>query len=265
MLNPHDHLVVRPNSLSVEALNLLRNVANTANASVLALGVNATQVDMYMNLRVPIFSRQGTMILDLTNNPPDRIWQHHFTKDGQQRNKIRHFEKDGFVIDDALSRENIHTFHKYYEANLRHIGVQALPVSFLEKLVTAFSSGSDRIMLALLRKGEFVAGGLLGIFWDAKKVLYERYFALNRTLSTRYTPAYYLYWYSIKRFYEDGCRFVDFGGSTSDPKSIHFRMKAEFGCRFIRKYRALIPLSAATNTLLGVRSLMDRRVKDVKD
>ena len=241
-LNPCDHLVTGDSCNAGRLVEICEDIARSQGASFITFGVCGEHPSAFARLGVPLYSTGGRMVLDLSKKPPDWIWKHEFSNN--QRNKIRRFDKDGFVLDHITSREGLATFYPYYAADLHCIGGRPHPLSYFEKLLTSYSGESpDGVMLTVLRKGESVAGGLLALFWNVRRILYWRYFSLNRSLPNVYTPFYYLVWHAVKEAYERGCRVVDFGGTPADPTDAHHRMKAEFGCSYVRRYRVILPVS----------------------
>jgi hypothetical protein len=248
-LNPCNHVVMDDQSCIPEkSVGIFEDICRSESMSFVAFGVSEEQRSAFARLGVPLYSPGGRMVLDLSENPPDWIWKHRFSNN--ERNKIRRFDKDGFSLDHLASPESLAVIYPYYAANLRYIGAQPHPLSYFERLLTTCSGRSPAsVVLTTLRKGECVAGGFLSLYWNARRILYWRYFALNRSLPNVYTPYYYLLWHTVKEAYETGCRFVDFGGAGADPMEIHTRMKEKFGCHYVPKYRAILPVSRLTKLL----------------
>jgi hypothetical protein len=253
-LNPCDHLVMDLADGALEGIVIaLRNIAEQEGRSIIVLGVSEEQKNLFAKLNLPLYAVGGRMVLDLSENPPDRIWTHKFHNN--QRNKIRRFDKDGFRLEYGESLDDIASFYSFYETNLLHIGGRPFPISFFEMLLNRYpGTAPDRVMLTTLRGKESIAGGLLGLFWEARKTFYWRYFSLNRRLPNVYTPFYYLLWHAVKDTYDVGGRIVDFGGVDYDPSNVHFRMKSDFGCHFVHKYLTIIPISALTKLVLALKS-----------
>ena len=225
-----------------ECLEIFEDIAKRKNMTYVTFGILEEQRSAIAKFEVPVYSADGSMVLDLSENPPDQIWKHTFHHG--QRQKIRHFERDGFTLDCLASRESLDLFYPYYATNIKRIGGRPYPLSYFEKLLANFSERSpDNVMLIILHKDRYVAGGFLALFWDARKTLYLRYFSLNRSLPNRYTPVYPLCWHAIKEAFRMGCRVVDFGGTPADPSDVHHKTKAEFGCHYVRKFRAVLPTS----------------------
>ena len=244
-LNPWNHVVMHEQGCAPdECLEIFEDIAKSKNMAYVAFGILEEQRSAIARFGVPVYSADGSMVLDLSENPPDQIWKHTFHHRHSPRQKIRHFERDGFKLDCLASRESLDLFYPYYAANLKRIGGRSYPLSYFEKLLANFSERSpDNVMLIILHKDRCVAGGLLALFWDARKTLYLRYFSLNRSLPSRYTPVYPLYWHAIKEAFRMGCRVVDFGVTPADPSDVHHKTKAEFGCHYLPKFRAVLPTS----------------------
>ena len=95
----------------------------------------------------------------------------------------------------------------------------------------------------LLHKNDKVFGGLLSFLWPQQKTIYLRYLALNRDISNRYSPSYYLYWDAIVRASQMGYTTVCFGSTPPDPDEVHYRLKKKFGCYYEENYSMIFPLS----------------------
>jgi hypothetical protein len=240
-LNPWNHLVMSEQDCAPEECpKIFEDIAKRRRSAYVVFGVLEEQRSAIAKLGVPVYSASGSMVLDLSKNPPDQIWEHTFRH--RPRQKIRHFERDGFTLNCLASREGLDLFYPYYVENYQRIGGRIYPLSYFEKLLAYFSE-SNSVMLTILRKDRYVAGGLLALFWEPKKTLYLRHFSLNRSLPSRYTPVYPLYWHAVKEAFRMGCQVVDFGVTPPDPSDVHYKNKAEFGCRYVRKFRVALPAS----------------------
>lgn len=258
-LNPSDHLVADTDEFALgEAIRTAQRVAKMDGMSYLILGVSENQRGVLSQHGLSLRTISGRMVLDLTEISPDWIWSETFSNN--QRNKIRRFDREGFTLDYVTSREDIEAFHSHYARNLQRFGAKPYPLSFFERLANTYSGNSaDQVVLTLLRKGEFIAGGILALFWNARKILYWRYYALNRPLPNRYTPFYYLLWHAVIDAYERGCTTVDFGGTDPNPEDVHFRMKKEFGCSYVPRYRLILPISNMAKLLLSLKKATSGR------
>jgi lipid II:glycine glycyltransferase (peptidoglycan interpeptide bridge formation enzyme) len=187
----------------------------------------------------------GVMTIDLQQNNPQTIWNNFLSKD--DRRKINLPERDGWKIEEAKTEEDYKNFYTYYRANLQYLNIRNMrDFSFFTYLMKTFSP--NEMLLLLLRKDETIAGGMLNFLYEPKKTMYCAYAALNRELSTRYSPFVSLMWHVVKKASAIGYDTVSFGG-TPPPPDVHYRIKAKFGCRFEPQYEVSFPrLGAIVNS-----------------
>ena len=242
-VNPYDHLIVTDKD-SLPLTRILRkcvDIARIHDLSFVAFGVREDLAWRFLRLGVPLHFAGGNMILDLDENPPDRIWRQFSRK---LRKGIRRFDRQGYVLDEVSSTDDLEKFYRFYQTNLNRIGANPHPVRHFEELMRAYSGRSPpELMWTLLRRNEEVAGGLLSLLCHAKRTMYMRYLSLNRAIPAGYTPSYYLDWHAVRKASELGCRIVNFGGTSPDPDDVRRRMKAKFGCRYEKRYMAILPSS----------------------
>ena len=183
----------------------------------------------------------GNMILNLSENNLNRIWNQRFSKKGGERKMIRRFKLDGFEAGEVSSTGDLKKFYTYYGKNLLYLHARPFETSYFEQLIRTYSA--REIMLSLVCKGETIAGGYLAFLYDAKKTMYLRYLALNRDLPNRYRTHLCLNWHAVRKASEMGYRTVHFGGTPNDPTHVNYRLKKKFGCKFEQKYILIIPSS----------------------
>jgi len=182
---------------------------------------------------------EGGMVLRLSEFPPEKIWNSFSAKKGE-RKFIRRFDKDGFVLTEANSPDDLERFYKYYEENIKHIGGRLQPFSRFSDL---WNSMSDEVRITLLSKGSVFAGGMLQLMDSPRKTLHTMYLSLNRDLPTNYHPPYYLWWEAINWAWENHYEKVSLGGEHLDENNPRYRMMYDFGARFEPTYSAMIPLT----------------------
>jgi lipid II:glycine glycyltransferase (peptidoglycan interpeptide bridge formation enzyme) len=188
------------------------------------------------------YEGEGDMVLDLSESPPETIWNAFSNKKGQ-RKMIRRFEENGFEITEVRSEDDLRLFYQYYEENMRHIGGN-LPLfsCFTEMLKTM----SDEIRITLLSKGSLVAGGAFNILDRPRRKVHGVYLSLNRALPNKYSPSYYLYWEAVNWAWENDYEKFTFGREYSNDlneRNPHYRMKRDFGARFEPIFSRMIPLT----------------------
>jgi len=188
------------------------------------------------------YAGDGDMVLDLTENPPEKIWNS-FSKKKGQRKFIRRFEKHGFELTEVQTDEDLRLFYEYYEANIRHIKGTLHPFSFIADMRDALS---DDVRITLLSKGPVFAGGMFQLHDKPRKISYQFFLALNRGLPNTYHATYFLDWEGIVWAWENGYEKVSFGTEYSNDlngNNPRYVMKKDFGAQFKPIYSRIIPLS----------------------
>lgn len=193
-------------------------------------------ITRYTLLRLPDI---GDMVLDLSELPPEELWNSFSAKKGQ-RKFIRRFDENGFSITEADSPEDLDLFYKYYEENIKHIGGKLQPYSRISALR---DSMPDDVRITLLSKGSIVAGGMLMIADRSRRILYTTYLSLNRNLPKTYHPSYYLWWDAINWAWDNRLERVSFGAQRLEEDNPRYRIKYDFGARFQPLHSGMIPLT----------------------
>jgi len=183
----------------------------------------------------------GTMILDLKENHPEKIWNNIFSQKGKQRKYIRRFIKDGFKIKEVKSLKDLKIFYKYYKTNLEYINAVPYSFSHFEEIWNTYSS--TNMITTLLYKNEKVFGGQLHFLYPSRKTIYLKYLALNRDIPRKYTPTYYIFWDAIVRASQMGYTTICYGSTNPNPDEIHYQIKKKFGCYYEESYSIVFPLS----------------------
>lgn len=256
---PDDALVARQIALKCKEIMMKERLTLTK----INLAHDAKDCFRSMNLhpRHESGPSAGNMILDLREYSPERIWNSLSKKD---RRRCSRCERDGWVVDEIKSEEELASFYAYYKANLQCLRTRLTiyyEFSHFEHLRQTFmtSSSPHEMLVFLLRKNETVAGGLLVFLHDAKRTMYFEAASLNRKVSNRYSPMYTLFWHGIRKASEMGYTTVDLGGTPANPKDIHYRMKENFGCSFKPKYYVCFfksrILNTAFNSLASISAL----------
>ncbi len=195
---------------------------------------------------------EGELVIDLKKTPPDVIWDS-FTSDSGERKKIRRFEKDGFELTVARSRDDLDIFYQYYEENVNQIADGLLtPFSYFSDMWDAMA---DEIMIMLLVKGSTVAGGQLLLRDERRKRVYLYFLALNRNLPTCYHPTVYLNWKAIMWAWENQYEKVSYGREIErnlHQKNPTYRLKTGFGAKFELISSEIISTSPLLS--MGIRS-----------
>ncbi|VVB59228.1 FemAB family protein [uncultured archaeon] len=193
------------------------------------------------SLPYPFFRGTGNFVLNLKENPPEKIWQENFK--WKTRNSIRKFEKDGFTIREATSIDDLKFFYKYYKMNLEYRNRIPYHFSHFERLWDTYSLTEMRIIL--LCRDEKVHGGLLLFIYPPSRTVYLRHIAIDRNLGARYKLDVYLCWQSIRFASDINFDTVCFGETPNDPNETVYKYKKSFGCSYENIYSYVFPFSFA--------------------
>lgn len=181
----------------------------------------------------------GDMILDLSQTPPEKVWDSFSAKKGQ-RKFIRRFDENGFSIAEARSEDDLKVFYRYYEENIRHIGGKVQPYALLSAIRDAMP---DETRVTILSDGSLVAGGMFMIADRARSTLYTAFLSLNRALPNTYHPSYYLWWEAMNWARENGMDRVSFGAQHRDETNPRYRVKYDLGARLQPMYSRIVSLN----------------------
>lgn len=192
----------------------------------------------------------GTMMLDLEQFSPAKIWNEIFTAKKGQRRYINRFKNDGFQIKILNSFKDIEVLYKYYKLNIKHINGTLYPYSHFKDLYDIYSP--KNIYSALLCKDDFIAGGFLNFLDKNNKTMHLRYVAINRDIPNKYHVQYYLLWDSIKKADELGFKKLSMGSTLKSQEHNGYKFKRRFGANYIENYSALISTSKLFK--LGLRT-----------
>ena len=188
----------------------------------------------------PNFS-MGTMVLDLEELNPDKIWNEIFNAKRGQRRYIKRFEKNGFQIKELDSKKDIKALYNYYEENINYKKGTLYPYSHFKDLYEIYSS--KNIYSGLIIKEDFIAGGFLNFIDEQNKVMHSRYIAINRDVPNTYHIQYPLLWEQIQKADEIGLKKVDFGSNINDQSHPGYKLKRNFGAKYQHSYSVLRPVS----------------------
>jgi lipid II:glycine glycyltransferase (peptidoglycan interpeptide bridge formation enzyme) len=263
-LNTVENIILRyPDDASVA-----RQIVLKCKEIMMTEGLSVTVISLLEDVKNPFKSMDlfllpwsgaaaGNMTLDLRMHSPQEIWNSLSKKD---RRRCRLPERDGWVVNEATSLEELSSFYTYYKANMDYVhGNWVKSLSHFEYLMQTFRApSSPEMRMLLLRKNKTVAGGFLIFLFDAKKTMYLAYASLNRKVPNRYSPVYTLIWHAIRKASEMGYTTVAFGGAPANANDIHYRIKEKFGCSFERKYNVPFFKSRTLNSALRSLTYISR-------
>jgi FemAB-related protein (PEP-CTERM system-associated) len=165
-----------------------------------------------LDLPVPAMTDKVTLTLPLTADP-DCLWRR---LDPKVRNQVRKAQRSGLSVEFG-GAEKLSDFYEVFAVNMRDLGSPVHARGFLDTVLAAFE---DAARVVLVRKGTAAIGGLIALsFKDTLVVPWasslRRYFSL--------CPNNLLYWETLRSACEDGFRRFDFGRSSRNSGTYHFK------------------------------------------
>lgn len=143
----------------------------------------------------------------------ERAWE---TLDRKVRNQIRKAEKSGLVAA-AGGAELLDDFYAIFCRNMRDLGTPVYARRFFAEVLAAFP---ERARVIVVRQGATpVAAGIVLGCGDAVEVPWAS--SLNEYRS--HCPNHSLYWFIMQWAIEHGFSVLDFGRSTPDEGTFHFK------------------------------------------
>lgn len=143
----------------------------------------------------------------------DTLWN---ALDRKVRNQVRKAEKSGLVAATA-GREGLGEFYAVFSRNMRDLGTPVYTPALFEAVLAAFP---DRARLIIVRLGTTpVAAGLTWRWRDRTEVPWASSLREHNALS----PNNLLYWTILKEAIAAGSRTLDFGRSTPNEGTFHFK------------------------------------------
>ena len=162
---------------------------------------------------LPCREHKVSMHLTLAEGIWDRL-------DRKVRNQVRKAEKSGLTVSRG-GAELVPDFYAVFARNMRDLGTPVYARRFFEIILRAFP---DRVRIVVVRlKGEAVAAGLTYRTGSTVEVPWASSIREFNPLC----PNHLLYWHVIESGIADGCTRLDFGRSTPNEGTFHF--KAQWG------------------------------------
>ncbi|MDP2946944.1 MAG: peptidoglycan bridge formation glycyltransferase FemA/FemB family protein [Nanoarchaeota archaeon] len=163
-----------------------------------------------------------TFILDLKPGK-DKLWS---ALDKKNRNQIRKSNK--FDLRITVGNQYLKDFYTLYQKTMKKLGTPAHSIIFMENIIKLFPFQAKIIMLIL---GDTFIAGLFLI--ASQNTAYNLWAASDsRYLQTNLNN--FLYWETIKYCVDSGLKFFDFGRSSNDSGTFHF--KKQWGAKLIQLY-----------------------------
>ncbi len=157
------------------------------------------------------FSDKVTLVLPLGKTPDD-MWRGFNAK---VRNQIRKATKSDLTVGWA-GVEALPAFYRVWAENMRELASPAHSIRFFRAIFEEF----DRVRLVLVSlRDQIIGGGLCLYFRDTVLMPW----ASSLRSFFRYCPNNLLYWEAIRAACEDGYQTFDFGRSSQNSGTYHFK------------------------------------------
>ena len=165
--------------------------------------------------------------------------------DRKVRNQIRKAEKSGLTAERG-GAERLDDFYPVFARNMRDLGTPVYARRFFDEILRAFPTQARVLVVRLgatpvAAAVTFQARGMLEVPW-----------ASSLREHNSLCPNHLLYWTAIQSALEDDCRVLDFGRSTPNEGTFHF--KRQWGAQPVPLYweypwldRGAIPDQSPTN------------------
>jgi FemAB-related protein (PEP-CTERM system-associated) len=191
------------------------DVALVEELMALARQRRARLVELRCSRRLAIEAEplESKVNMTLKLEPADDLWRGF---DKGMRNKIRRCERDGLTVE-CGGPADLAIFYDVFVERMRDLGSPVHAFEFLRQAVESFGSAA-RVMI--VRLGRIPVGGLVAFAFKDRLVVpwstcRREYFALR--------PNMLLYWHTIKAAADEGFVRFDFGRSTRDSGTYHFK------------------------------------------
>jgi serine/alanine adding enzyme len=145
----------------------------------------------------------------------EEMWQ---ALDRKVRNQVRKAEKSGLVAESG-GVERLAEFYRVYAHNMRDLGTPVYARAFFERVLGAFP---ERAQLFIVQhRGLAVAAGLTWRWRDTVEVPWASSLRAYNSMS----PNNLLYWTIIRHAIARGAGVLDFGRSTPNEGTFHFKQQ----------------------------------------
>jgi FemAB-related protein (PEP-CTERM system-associated) len=143
----------------------------------------------------------------------DELWN---ALDRKVRNQVRKAEKSGLTAD-TTGRAGLDDFYDVFSVNMRDLGTPVYPARLFETVLKTFSDRSEIVVIRL--DGRPVAAGLTWRWRGRTEVPWASSLREVNHLS----PNNLLYWTILKNAIGAGSTVLDFGRSTPNEGTFHFK------------------------------------------
>jgi len=165
--------------------------------------------------QLPSKQHKVSMLLTLESSS-ERAWE---TLDRKVRNQVRKAEKSGLSAAEG-GIECLDEFYAIFCRNMRDLGTPVYSRAFFHEVLTAFP---DRARIIVVRHGQTPVAA--GIVLDGGRGVVEVPWASSLSEYRTMCPNHSLYWFVVQWAIQHGCRVLDFGRSTPDEGTFHFKQQ----------------------------------------
>lgn len=190
--------------------------ALVAYAGAVARAHRASHVELrHDRRRFPALAAKEHKVAMTLALPPtvEALWQ---ALDRKVRNQVRKAEKSGLSIV-AGGREHLDEFYDVFAVNMRDLGTPVYPPRLFETVLKTFP---DRTRLVIVRSGDRPVAGGLTWRWRTRT---EVPWASSLREFNHVSPNNLLYWTILQHAIGDGSTWLDFGRSTPNEGTYHFK------------------------------------------
>lgn len=239
-----NHILARDGVLHADLFRAIHaacsDIVGSNNLSFFHVATQSPAISGYIGeYRYLPYPHAGNMMLDITKNPPVRIWDAVFSTKGAQRKYIRQFTKSGVDLRECRTEKDLMQFADYYRQNLSRAGRTSLPEVFFREVWKTCPRSNLR--LTMLSHDDVFYGGLLSFLFPPAKTIFMEYLAVNRDIPNKFHSPYMLWWDTVEYAGAKGYTSVCFGGTPADPENVYYRQKKGFGCEFIPSFSYVFP------------------------
>jgi serine/alanine adding enzyme len=143
----------------------------------------------------------------------DALWN---ALDRKVRNQVRKAEKSGLTASTA-GREALDDFYDVFAVNMRDLGTPVYPVRLFDTVLRTFP---DRTRLVVVRQGSQAVAAALTWRWRGRV---EVPWASSLREFNHLSSNNLLYWTILREAIGAGCNELDFGRSTPNEGTFHFK------------------------------------------
>jgi len=161
---------------------------------------------------LPSKRHKAAMLMPLAATE-DQAWHN---LDRKVRNQIRKAEKSGLSVIVGGS-ELLPAFYRVFAENMRDLGTPVYAYAFFDRIVAVLGGHAQVVLVHA--NGMPVAGGIALTHRDVIEVPWAASRAAHRTSC----PNHLLYWTVIRYAIQSGLRTLDFGRSTPNEGTFHFK------------------------------------------